>query len=127
MTPPRPTPPAGGPEPLVPPQHARTIRRVMGGTLAFHAVAAVVLWQVAQSTQTGAMGTDDAEPVQRLGRTAQPPEAVAAARAAGGSGTSAAAKAPPASRADWLSQTQRKDRPAPWGLDAAGNVIWQRK
>jgi len=129
MTSPRRTPPADEPEPLVPPQHSRTIWRVMGGTLVFHAVAAVVLWQVAESTQTGAMGTDDA---------------VAAAQSADRTGTAdvstrhgvenavrsapAAAGLPPAAnRTDWFAQAQRKDRSTPWSVDVSGNVMWPRK
>ena len=129
MTPPRRTPPADEPEPLVPPQHSRTIWRVMGGTLVFHAVAAVVLWQVAQSTQTGAMGTDDA---------------VAAAQSADRTGTAdvstrhgaenvvrtapvAAGQPPAANRTDWFAQAQRKDRSTPWSVDVSGNVMWPRK
>lgn len=129
MTPPRHTPPADEPEPLVPPQHVRTIWRVMGGTLVFHAVAAVVLWQVAQSTQTGAIGTDDAVGVLRPADVAKHTDATARQSADGGArAANVATGQPPAgNRADWFAQAQRKDRATPWAVDAAGNVMWPRR
>ncbi len=143
MTQPRTPPPAGEPEPLVPRQHGRTLWRVMGGTVLFHVVAALVLWQVAQSTQTGAIPTgatgDDTavanvatvSVVLPLPTVPHGPVAAGAVGAAG-SGGSAVGQAPSGTRpagtkTNWLAQAQRKDRAAPWGLDSAGNVVWHNK
>ena len=129
MTAPRHPPPGDGPEPLVPPQHSRTIWRVMGGTLVFHAVAAVVLWQVAQSTQTGAMGTDDVVAAVRPADRAGPSDASTrhGAENAVRSAPLAAGQPPAANRTDWFAQAQRKDRSTPWSVDVSGNVMWPRK
>lgn len=132
MTLPRTPPPTRDvPEPLVPRQHGRTLWCVIGGTVLFHAVAALVLWQVAQSTQTGAIqaggAVGDDVAMAPSGLT-QPPETVAAGAADGGRFSREPADARQAPiPTHWLTQSQRKDRAAPWGVDRAGNVVWHHK